>query len=110
MKTVYTFKSLGLVRFFNVFEVSLSCSPRLHLCDKNIVGTTGLKAHLKKNVLFTAPKMYNCRKKYTYVLKMNGATNLCENKSFKLFILFKNHINVHTGVKTNQHEVKETRY
>ncbi len=30
------FKSLGLVRFFYVFEISLLCSPKLHLFNKII--------------------------------------------------------------------------
>ncbi len=40
-----------------------------------INGTTGLKAQLKKKLLFTAPKIYNCRKNIYVVLNINGATD-----------------------------------
>ncbi len=39
------------------------------------MGTTGLRPTLRKNLLFTAPKMYNCRKNIYVVLNINGATD-----------------------------------
>ncbi len=60
-----------------------------------IYGTTGLKAHLKKKICYSLNLKYIiAQKRYALYWKLMEQQILCANKTFKLFILFKIHINV----------------